>query len=324
MQDNTLISIYKMMVKIRQAEEGIAEKYSEQKMRCPTHLCIGQEAVSAAVGLALKKTDYAVSTHRSHGHYLGKGGNLNKMIAEIYGKETGCSKGYGGSMHLVDKSSGFMGSTAIVGNSIPVGIGLAMGLKLEKSKSISVIFLGEGAIEEGVFAESVNFAAQQKIPVLFICENNLYSVYSPLKARQPKGRKNYKMVEAMGVKSISCDGNDAEKVFNLANSSINKIKNNMGPMFLEFSTYRWLEHCGPNYDNHLSYRSQDEFEKWKKLDPLKKLEQKLLDENIINLDKVNSIKKETSLLVSNAFKFAENSNFPKPEKLYQNIYMDQN
>ena len=131
-ENSTKISIFKMMLKIRLAEETIAERYSEQKMRCPTHLCIGQEAVSSAVGHALKKSDYAVSTHRSHGHYLGKGGDLNKMIAEIYGKETGCSKGYGGSMHLVDKDVGFMGSTAIVGNSIPVGIGLALASKLNK------------------------------------------------------------------------------------------------------------------------------------------------------------------------------------------------
>ena len=176
-ENSTKISIFKMMLKIRLAEETIAERYSEQKMRCPTHLCIGQEAVSSAVGHSLKKSDYAVSTHRSHGHYLGKGGDLNKMIAEIYGKETGCSKGYGGSMHLVDKDVGFMGSTAIVGNSIPVGIGLALASKLNKSDIVTAIFLGEGAIEEGVFAESVNFAAQSKLPVLFVCENNLYSVF---------------------------------------------------------------------------------------------------------------------------------------------------
>ena len=323
-ENTTKISIFKMMLKIRLAEETIAEKYSEQKMRCPTHLCIGQEAVSAAVGYALNKSDYAVSTHRSHGHYLGKGGDLNQMIAEIYGKETGCSKGYGGSMHLVDKSVGFMGSTAIVGNSIPVGIGLALASKLNKSDLVTAIFLGEGAIEEGVFAESVNFAAQSKLPVLFVCENNLYSVYSPLKVRQPEGRKNFKMVQSMGIDSYHCDGNNAMEVYNLTFDSVKKIRNKKNPVFLEFSTYRWREHCGPNFDNHLSYRSEEEFSFWRKTDPIKSFEKYLLNNRIICSEKIISIKFEIQNEVNAAFDFAENSNFPKPEKLYENIYMEKN
>ena len=194
------------MVLIRTVEETIAEKYDQQNMRCPTHLSTGQEAVSAAVGMALQKKDLVVSTHRSHGHYLGKGGNIPRMIAEIYGKEGGCSKGKGGSMHLIDLSVGFMGSTAIVGNSIPIGAGLGLAMQLDKSNNISCIFIGDGAIEEGVFAETVNFCAQRDLPVLFLCENNFYSVYSPLTVRQPKNRPIHKMVEAMGIKSFKGDG----------------------------------------------------------------------------------------------------------------------
>ena len=189
MQKSDYLEIYKRMYLIRVAEEQISEKYSEQKMRCPTHLCIGQEAVSAAVGYALNSKDYAVSTHRSHGHYLGKGGDVNKMIAEIYGKVTGCSKGNGGSMHLVDKSAGFMGSTAIVGHSIPVGVGLGLAFQINNVKNVSCIFLGDGSTEEGVFSESINLAAQKNLPILFICENNLYSVYSPLNVRHQKEEK---------------------------------------------------------------------------------------------------------------------------------------
>lgn len=162
------IKLLKKMKLIRLAEESIAEKYSDQKMRCPVHLCTGQEAIAAAIGLLLNKNDYVVSTHRSHGHYLGKGGNLKKMLAEIYGKSNGCSKGYGGSMHLIDLNVNFMGSTAIVGNSLPVGAGLALTIKIERSKKISCIFLGEGCIEEGVFHETVNFCAVHKLPVLFV------------------------------------------------------------------------------------------------------------------------------------------------------------
>ena len=180
--------LYIEMYRIRAVEEMIAFKYPEGKMRCPTHLSIGQEAVPAAYSLLINNSDFAVSTHRGHAHYLGKGGDLKSMIAEIYGKKTGCSKGKGGSMHLIDLNVNFMGTSAIVGNSIPVGVGLGLSIELNKTDQISCIFLGDGAIEEGVFYESLNFAAVRNLPILFICENNLYSVYSPLSVRQPKNR----------------------------------------------------------------------------------------------------------------------------------------
>src|SRR5689334_37007 len=162
------------MLRIRAVEESIAARYSEQKMRCPTHLSVGQEGVSAAIGAVLRHTDLAVSGHRAHAHYLAKGGDLKAMIAEIYGKATGCSRGKGGSMHLVDESVGFMGSTAIVGGTVPVGVGLAYPMKLKRSDQITCIFLGDAVVETGVFFESVNFAVLKKLPVLFLCENNLY------------------------------------------------------------------------------------------------------------------------------------------------------
>ena len=181
--------LYESMLRIRLVEESIAERYSEEKMRCPTHLSIGQEAISVGVCSNLSIEDKVLSTHRAHAHYLAKGGCLKSMLAEIYGKVTGCSKGMGGSMHLIDKSVGFMGSTAIVGNTIPVAVGLGLALKLKKEKLISCVFFGDAAVEEGVFFESINFAIIHNLPVLFICENNLYSVYSGLDVRQPKGRK---------------------------------------------------------------------------------------------------------------------------------------
>ena len=173
---NSAVEILKRMKTIRLVEETIAEKYNEWNMRCPTHLCTGQEAVAAACGLALRKDDYAVGGHRAHGHYIGKGGDLNKMIAEIYGKSSGCSSGKGGSMHLIDQSVGFMGCTGIVGGTIPVGVGLGLAVQLQASDQLSCIFFGDGATEEGVFYESINFALLRSLPVLFICENNFYSV----------------------------------------------------------------------------------------------------------------------------------------------------
>ena len=182
------------MYRIRSVEEEISKRYSEGKMRCPTHLSIGQEAVPSAFSQIAKKNDFAVSSHRGHAHYLAKGGNLKSMLAEIYGKKTGCSGGKGGSMHLIDLAVNFMGTSAIVGNSIPVGVGLGMSAKIKNTKQVSFIFFGDGAIEEGIFYESINFAIVKKLPVVFICENNLYSVYSPFSVRQPKGRSIFKKI----------------------------------------------------------------------------------------------------------------------------------
>ena len=320
MEQEIKIKLYSKMVLIRAVEETIAKRYDQKKMRCPTHLSIGQEAISAAVGLALQNKDLAVSTHRSHGHYLGKGGNISKMIAEIYGKEGGCSKGRGGSMHLIDLSIGFMGSTAIVGNSIPIGAGLGLSLKLDKSENISCIFIGDGATEEGVFAETVNFCAQKKLPVLFLCENNFYSVYSPLSVRQPENRPIYKMVEAMGIQSHQGEGNNVFDVYKKTLDTISTIRKGDGPRFLEFNTYRWREHCGPNYDNHIGYRTEDEFLEWKKKDPILLAEIHLLKENILTNQMIGSIAKAAKDKVNKAFQFAEDSPFPKKEDVYKYIY----
>ena len=162
------LDFYKSMYRIRSVEEEISKRYYEGKMRCPTHLSIGQEAVPAAFSKIALKSDFAVSSHRGHAHYLAKGGDLKSMIAEIYGKETGCSKGKGGSMHLIDLSVNFMGTSAIVGNSIPMGVGLGLSAKVKKTKQVSFIFFGDGAIEEGVFYESINFATLKKLPVVLL------------------------------------------------------------------------------------------------------------------------------------------------------------
>jgi len=314
------IDLLKKMQLIRLVEETIAFKYSENKMRCPTHLYIGQEAIAAGVSCGLKKNDFVVSTHRSHGHYLAKGGNLKKMIAELYGKSTGCSKGYGGSMHLIDLSVNFMGSTAIVGNSMPIGVGLGLSSKLDNTKDISCIYFGDGCIEEGIFHEVINFSAQKKLPILFVCENNLYSVYSPLKNRQPKKRSISNMVNSMGIESYEESGNDVEKVYNLSNQAIKKIRSTGKPIFLEFSTYRLREHCGPNYDNHIGYRGIKEFNLWKKKDPLFLFEEKLIKNKEITHKFKDEIILEINKKIMKAFKFAESSPFPKQIDAYKNTY----
>ena len=296
--------LFESMLRIRLVEESIANKYSEQKMRCPTHLSIGQEAIAVGVCANLTSQDQVLSTHRAHAHYLAKGGCLNSMMAEIYGKASGCSKGMGGSMHLIDTSVGFMGSTAIVGNTIPVAVGLALEKKLTRKKSIACVFFGDGATEEGAFYESVNFAIIHSLPILFICENNLYSVYSGLEVRQPVDRKIYKMGSAMGISAQHGNGNDVEEVARKVKHAKTMILKSGGPQFLEFDTYRWREHCGPNFDNNIGYREESEFLKWKKKDPLKNFfsenSQKYIDR------KIDKISQE----IDDAHQFADDSKFP--------------
>jgi pyruvate dehydrogenase E1 component alpha subunit len=261
-----------------------------------------------------------VSTHRGHAHYLAKGGNLNAMIAELYGKASGCSKGKGGSMHLIDLNVNFIGTSAIVGNSIPVGVGLALSIELKGTDQVSCIFLGDGAIEEGVFYESINFAAVRNLPVLFICENNLYSVYSPLSVRQPKGRSITKMVEAMGVKAGFGHGSDLINSKQLMEDAFNEVRAGHGPYFLEFSTYRWREHCGHDFDNEIGYRTKEEFLEWQAKDPLLILEKSLSEAHLDTFKQIDKIKLSINSEVKTAFDFAEKSPFPLQHEAYGNVY----
>ena len=308
------------MKRIRSVEQEIASRYSEQQMRCPTHLSIGQEGVAAGVGLCLANHDYAVSGHRAHAHYISKGGSIKAMIAEIYGKKTGCARGKGGSMHLIDTSVGFMGSTAIVGGTIPVGVGLGLALKLNRSNNISVVYLGDGAVEEGVFYEAVNFSVLREIPVLFICENNQFSVYTPISYRQPDGRKIFEMVRGMGMDASCHDGNNVELVYEVTKSAVEKIRSGHGPIFLEFETWRWLEHCGPNLDNDLGYRSLEDNEMWLDRDPISCYEKSLLENKVLTMDDIATIQNEIDIEVREAFEFAIKSEFPSVNEAGEGIY----
>jgi pyruvate dehydrogenase E1 component alpha subunit len=223
-------------------------------------------------------------------------------------------------MHLTDKQAGFVGSTAIVGNSLPIGVGLALALQLKKSKSVSVVFLGDGCTEEGAFYESVNFAIVRNLPVLFVCENNLYSVYSPLRVRQPATRKIYEMVAGLGMSSAIEDGNDVEASFKAVQAALGQVRYGGGPFFIELTTYRWREHCGPNFDNHIGYRSEDEFELWKKRDPLARYADTLLSRNWISSGELSALREKVDAEVVAAFDFAEVSDFPSPEEAFSDLY----
>lgn len=312
--------MYEMMLRIRMVEEKIADLYPEQEMRCPVHLCIGQEAVAVGVCANLTGDDYVLSGHRSHGHYLAKGGDLRAMMAELYGKVTGCSQGKGGSMHLVALSAGFLGATPIVGSTIPIAVGAAFGSVMRGERRVMVVFFGDAAVEEGVFHESINFAALKRLPVVFVCENNLYSVYSPLSVRQPEGREIFRLAKGHGMESYQGDGNDVIEVYKLAEQAVRKARDGGGPTFLEFKTYRWREHCGPNYDNQLGYRTESEFQEWKQRCPIERLKERLLGDSVLCNQDIEGMIRNLEAEIEDAVVFAKESPFPAERLLLEHVY----
>ena len=308
------LELLRSMTRIRMVEEEIAKRYPQQQMRCPVHLSIGQEAAAVGVCAALQPTDWAFSGHRNHAHYLAKGGNLKAMLAEIYGKATGCCGGKGGSMHLTDQAAGFIGATPIVGSTVPIAVGAALTAQREGKGRVVVVFLGDGAMEAGVVHESLNFAALKKLPILFACENNLYSVYSPLEVRQPPQRSISDLAAGHGVKTVQADGNDAQGVYSKASAAVQDLRQGAGPVFMELPTYRWLEHCGPGYDNDIGYRSEAEFQEWKQRDPLVISSQQ--SSAVLESAEIDAIREE----IEAAFSAAISDPFPDPASAGLHVY----
>lgn len=309
------------MLLVRLTEEKIRDEYKFSKMRCPVHLSIGQEAPAAGICQNLTKSDILVSAHRSHAHYLSKGGDLKKMIAELYGKKTGCAEGKGGSMHLIDIPNGIKAAVPIVGSTIPIGTGFGWSLKLKNQKNkIIVIFFGDGATEEGVFQESMEFASLHNLKILFVCENNFYSVYSSLRNRQSKKRNLLKIAKSTGLRAFYTDGNKAIEIFEKSKKIINNIKKGKGPALLLVDTYRWLEHCGPNNDDNLNYRSKTEVKRWLKKCPIKLIENELINKKILNKKNKEIIIKTIIKKIHISFDFAKKSNFPELKDLNTHIY----
>ena len=296
-------SIFRMMLFIRRVEERLASEYQKQNMRCPMHLCIGQEAVAAAISQCLSVKDEVYSGHRAHGHYLAKGGSLTGLVAEIYGLPSGCSKGRGGSMHLTDLQAGFVASTPIVGGTIPLATGAAWAASLKGEDKIVAVYFGDGCFEEGVIHESLNFAALHNLPILFICENNNYSVYTNLQTRQPP-RSIAAVARAHGIESASGDGNDALECYDLAREAIEAARAGRGPRFLEFSTHRVLEHCGPNDDEQLGYRAPGELEKWLRKCPIKGLRERLISNRLLDATELQEMEASILREINEAFEFA--------------------
>jgi TPP-dependent pyruvate/acetoin dehydrogenase alpha subunit len=308
------------IMRIRMTEERIKTLYAEQEMRCPTHFSIGQEAVAVGVCAHLTREEQITSAHRSHAHYLAKGGDLKAMLAELYGKATGCAAGKGGSMHLIDQAVGFLGAVPIVGSTIPIGVGAALASVMQGAPVVTVIFFGDGAVETGVFHESLNFAAIHTLPVVMVCENNFYSVLSPLAVRQPEGREIVRLAEGHGVWSRQGDGNDADEVYALAGEALARARSGRGPAFLELATYRWLEHCGPLDDQHLGYRAPGEFDAWRARDPLKLYAERLERRGLVSAADLEAMARGIAEEIDDAVTFAKSSPFPTRDQLAAHLY----
>jgi pyruvate dehydrogenase E1 component alpha subunit len=319
--DEIAIRLLKKMVYIRLVEEEIANRYMEQEMRCPVHLSIGQEASATGICEALRKTDRVFSTHRCHGHYLAKNGDLNRMLSEIYGKIDGCCAGRGGSMHLFDDEHGIISSIPIVSSSIPLAVGSALTSKIDSRDDVSVAFLGDGSLEEGVFHESANFASLKNLPVLFVCENNLYSVFTHLDERQPD-RPIADLAKAHNMTAFTADGNDVIAVYEIAQKAVQHAREGKGPVFIVLDTFRWREHCGPNYDNHIGYRTETSFQEWKQKDPIENLKSRMFAENLITQEEIDLFVSEFQVKVNEGFEFAKASPFPTPSQINSFIYAD--
>jgi len=310
----TLVSMYVAMLRIRMAEEQLGEMVSSGEVKCPAHLYIGQEAVAVGVCQALNRDDYVFGNHRSHGHYLAKGGALNEMMAEVLGKKTGCSRGRGGSMHLVAQEVGFMGTSAMVGSSIPLAVGAAIAFAMQDTQRIAVTFFGDGATDEGVFCESLNLAALRKAPVVFVCENNLYSTHMHIRDRKPADNIP-DIAKAHCVPATRIDGNDVCAVHKTAREAVQNARQGKGPALIECRTYRWRGHVGPNYDLDKGLRSKEELDKWMARCPIKLLEAHLIKDAILTQAEASRLHRKVTDEVDEAVAWARASPMPSESEL---------
>jgi TPP-dependent pyruvate/acetoin dehydrogenase alpha subunit len=309
----TLERIYRSLRLIRRVEEEVARIYPTDKIKSPVHLSIGQEAVSVGVCDVLRPDDAVSATYRSHAAFLAKGGSVRSMMAELFGKKTGVAGGKGGSMHLIDMSHNVLGTSAVVGTTIPIALGFAHAFKHMRTDRIVVAFFGDGATEEGVFAESLNFAALHKLPVLFVCENNYYAIHTPVTKRWATQRLCDR-VATYDIPAYQVDNSDVFELQALAKDAVVRIRRGIGPIFIECRTYRWREHVGPNEDFDAGYREKAELAPWVEDDQVERVGSALRPERRTAID--GEIERE----VADAVTFAEASPFPEIDALYTDVY----
>lgn len=314
--------LFRTMVRIRYCEESLVEHIVNGEVRTPCHLYSGEEAVAVGLCSALLRKDYIFGSHRSHGHFLAKGGSMQAMLAEIYCRETGCSRGRGGSMHLIDPANGIMGAAPIVAGTISLALGAALAAYIRRDERVVVSYFGDGAAGEGVVFESLNFAALKKLPIIFACENNFYATHMPI--RECRVDKPISLIaEPFGIEKHFLDGNDVLMVYEASCKAVEACRKGNGPVFMEFITYRLRGHVGPD-DNiqgaHTDIRPKDEIEFWMRKDPIEKFTQYLSEHHLLDEKRLQNIKDQITKEVQEAQAFAKNSPRPKREELLKYVF----
>jgi pyruvate dehydrogenase E1 component alpha subunit len=308
-----LTRIYGRLRTIRRAEEEIARIYPSDKIKSPVHLSIGQEAIAVGVCDALRADDIVAPTYRGHAAYMAKGGDLRALFAELYGKASGCGRGKAGSMHLIDIEHGVLGASAVVGTTIPIALGYSLALQREGRGRVAVAFFGDGATEEGVFYESLNFASLHKLPVLFVCENNFFAIHTPLEKRWAT-RRLCERVSTFDIPTRLIESSDTLEIRAATSDFVEATRKGAGPAFLECHTYRWREHVGPAEDYNAGYRSRSDLEKWQLRDPVEVVG-KTIDPAA--RERLNVV---VEAQIADAIDFAEKAAWPAPEDLLTHAY----
>jgi acetoin:2,6-dichlorophenolindophenol oxidoreductase subunit alpha len=315
---DVLLDMYRRMVTIRKFEETVYDVYSRGIMPGLAHLYTGMEAVAVGVCINLKPTDNITSTHRGHGHLLAKGGEPNRMFAELLGKAAGYNRGKGGSMHIVDMSLGILGANGVVGGGMGIATGAALSAKVRHEDRVSIAFFGDGALNEGLFYETANMASLWKLPVIYVLENNTYGEYTSTE-RSTAGSGPAR-AEAMEIPAVSVDGNDVLAVYDAARGAIDRARAGDGPSFIECHTYRWRGHHMGDQGDTYGYRTQDEIEGWMKKDPIPRFGQRLLTEKQIDTVVLAAIDDEVQKLITEAVEFAKQAPYPNPSEVYEHVY----
>lgn len=319
---NYMLDLLRQMWLVRFAEESLVGPIKDGGIRCPCHLCSGQEAVAVGVCSALEQKDSVFGNHRSHGHYLAKGGGLFEMFAEIYGAESGCAKGRGGSMHVIDSSCGMLGAAPIVGGTISLALGAALASSIMGDGRVAVSFFGDGATGEGALYESLNFASLKKLPIVFVCENNLYSTHMSIHECRVK-EEIFEIAAPFGICSRRVDGNDVIAVHEAAREAVTKCRKGEGPYFIECLTYRLRGHVGPD-DNiqgtRTDIRPEEEIASWKAKDPIQRLRSRLIAEGQCTINELDSIEREVEAEVNEAHERARKSAKPDKRELLDHVF----
>jgi len=312
----TLAEMYKKMLEIRCFEEKVFELYGQNLVPGTIHLYAGEEAVAVGVCSSLRKDDYITSTHRGHGHCIAKGAELKRTMAEILGKKTGYCKGKGGSMHIADFNIGMLGATAVVGAGLPIAVGAGLSAKLRKTDQVVACFFGEGASNQGTFHESINMASTWSLPVIFVCENNLYAM-GTCQSRVMKIQNIADRAVAYGISGVTADGNDVLAVFEASQKAVDRARSGAGPTLIECKTYR---HKGHSRVDPAKYRPREEVEQWLAKDPIKRFRETLLQNNTFSQAEIKKIEENVAAEIEEAVKFAVESPYPAPEEALEDVY----